>query len=318
MSPQYRMGRMGGNSMFPPVIKGLLITNAVVFILQHFLGAYSAGGFSLGNIIFSYGALFPIESDNFYFWQILTYQFLHGDFGHIFFNMIMLWMFGVELENLWGERRFLIFYLLSGFGAALVQLFISPYLGSVGATVGASGSIYGIFLAFALSFPDRHIMVFPLFIPIKAKYLIIILVVMDFLMGFSAMTRTAHFAHIGGALTGFILLKYGDAMGLFRTFDKLFPPKTAQTGWGTNPEAKSGWGFSAPKKEPKIFKADWFKREEPKPTVNDNYKSRFHVNGEEIDQQKIDEILDKISATGYQNLTDREKAILFELSQRMK
>jgi hypothetical protein len=137
-------------------------------------------------------------------------------------------------------------------------------------------------------------------------------------MGFSAMTRTAHFAHIGGALTGFILLKYGDAMGLFRTFDKLFPPKTAQTGWGTNPEAKSGWGFSAPKKEPKIFKADWFKREEPKPTVNDNYKSRFHVNGEEIDQQKIDEILDKISATGYQNLTDREKAILFELSQRMK
>lgn len=318
MSPQYRMGRMGANSMFPPVIKGLLITNLVIFVLQHLLGSFSVGGYSVGGAIFTYGALFPWDSGNFYPWQILTYQFMHGDFGHIFFNMIMLWMFGVELENLWGERRFLIFYIMSGIGAAIVQLFISPMLGASGATVGASGSIYGIFLAFALTFPDRHIMVFPLFIPIKAKYLIIGLVVMDFVMGFSAISKTAHFAHIGGALTGWFLLKYGDNTGIFKIFDKLFPPKHIQSGWGTNTNKGSGWGFSAPKKEPKIFKPDWFKREEQKPQTNDNYKSRFHVNGEEIDQAKIDEILDKISATGYQNLTDREKAILFELSQRMK
>ncbi|MFC2130452.1 rhomboid family intramembrane serine protease [Bacteroidota bacterium] len=319
MSRYYKMGKFGGNSMFPPVIKGLLIANVIVFILEHFLGAYSAGGYALKDIIFHYGALFPLDYDNFYIWQVLTYQFLHGGFSHIFFNMIMLWMFGVELENKWGSRRFLIFYLISGVGAALVQLLISPMLGATGPTLGASGSIYGIFLAFALSFPDRHIMIFPLFIPIKAKYLILILVAMDFLMGFSSTSNVAHFAHIGGAATGWFLLKYGEQTGIYRWIDKLIPPKQKQTGWGEQYNTNSNNQTSTAEKA-KVFKTDWFKKAETQPKEQEQAKhtSKFHVNGEEIDQSKIDEILDKISESGYQNLTDREKTILFELSQKMR
>lgn len=321
MSPYYRMGRAEGNPMFPPMIKGILIVNVVVYILEHLLGMYQAGGVSLKEIIFGYGALFPFDSDFFYPWQIITYQFIHGDFSHIFFNMIMLWMFGVELENIWGSRRFLIFYILSGIGAGLVQLIISSAVGSLSPTVGASGSIYGIFLAFALSFPDRHLMIFPLFIPIKAKYLILILVAMDFVMGFTATSNVAHFAHLGGAATGFILLKYGEQIGIFRLFDKLIPPKQPAAGFpGGGFQSNANFYQPQTDTKAKIFKSDWFKKTDSKQgdKNKDNYTSKFHVNGEEIDQSKIDDILDKISASGYQNLTEREKAILFELSQKLK
>jgi len=319
MSRFYSSGRIGGG-MFPPTIKGLLIANVTVFLLQYLFGVYSIGQTTLFEVIYRYGALFPFNSDYFYPWQLLTYQFMHGDFYHIFFNMIMLWMFGVELEHLWGSRRFFIFYLLSGLGAGLVQLFLAPYIGQVGPTVGASGSIYGIFLAFAFSFPDRQLMIFPLFIPIKAKYLIIILVAMDFFMGFSDSTNVAHFAHIGGAVTGWLMMKYGESSGIYRFIDKLFPPKHQTSGWSEpyrNPYTDT---FSQGKQKAKVFKTDWFgktHKEEVKTQPN-NYTSKFHVNGEEIDQSKIDEILDKISSTGYQNLTEREKAILFELSQKIK
>jgi membrane associated rhomboid family serine protease len=306
--------------MFPPTIKGLLIANIAVFLLQHIFGVYSIGQTTLMEFIYRYGALFPFKSDYFYPWQLFSYQFLHGDFYHIFFNMIMLWMFGMELENLWGSRRFFIFYILSGLGAGLVQLFLAPYIGQAGPTVGASGSIYGIFLAFAFSFPDRHIMIFPLFIPIKAKYLIIILVAMDFFMGFSDSSNVAHFAHIGGAVTGWLLMKYGDQIGVYRLFDKLFPPKHQTSGWSQPYSNPYSGMFSQSQQKAKVFKTDWFgktNKEEAKPTSN-SYTSKFHVNGEEIDQTKIDEILDKISVSGYQNLTEREKAILFELSQKIK
>jgi len=313
------------NSLLPPVIKNLIIANVIVFVIEHIFGALSIAGVSFGEIIFQYGALSPIDSSTFYPWQIITYQFLHGDFWHIFFNMFMLWMFGNELANLWGTNKFLTFYLLSGIGAALIQLFITPMIGSVGPTVGASGSIYGIFLAFAFTYPNRPILIFPLFIPIKAKYLIIGLVVMDFLMGFSASSRVAHFAHIGGALTGWLLLKYGDQLGIYRFIDKILPGGSSNSSsssyWNSYSTSDFWQNTQRPKRKPKVIKVDWFSKEDTEKkdfSTQDNYKSTFHVDGEEITQSKIDEILDKISESGYNSLTEREKNILFELSKKIK
>jgi membrane associated rhomboid family serine protease len=320
MSRFHSTGGFGGGRMFPPAIKGLIIANIVIYLLEHLFGAYSFNNVSLDYIIFHYFALFPIDASNFYPWQLISYQFLHGGFSHIFFNMIMLWMFGVELENIWGTKKFLLFYLISGMGAGLVQLFISPLIGSVGPTVGASGSIYGIFLAFALTFPDRHIMIFPLFIPIKAKYLILILVAMDFLMGFSTTSSVAHFAHLGGAATGWLLLKYGDQTGIYGFFDKIFAKKGGSTAWNSSNHNSVTYNNKNDGQGANVFKSDWFKKskknQQEQPQVK--YSSKFHVNGEEIDQSKIDEILDKISVSGYQALTEREKVILFELSQKLK
>lgn len=313
------------NTLFPPVIKNLVIANIIIFILEHIFGVLSISGITIREIIFSYGALFPIESSMFYPWQIITYQFLHGDIWHIFFNMFMLWMFGNELANMWGTNKFLTFYLLSGIGAALVQLFITPLIGSVGPTVGASGSVYGIFLAFALTFPNRPILIFPLFIPIKAKYLIIGLVIMDFLMGFSATSKVAHFAHIGGALAGWILLKYGDQLGIYRFIDKILPWKSngnwSSSRWYSSNTSGFWENANRSKSKPRVIKVDWFAKDTPHKEVfskEDNFKSTFHINGEEITQSKIDEILDKISEFGYNSLTEREKNILFELSKKIK
>ncbi len=327
MSPQYRYyqrGRYGGGSgLFPPVIKGLLIANLVVFIIQNFFSVYSVGDYSLGGFLFKYGALFPVGSGNFFPWQLFSYQFLHGGFMHIFFNMFMLWMFGVELENNWGGRKFLIFYLLSGVGAGLTQLFISPMFSGVGPTVGASGSIYGVFVAFAMSFPNRSIMIFPFFIPIKAKYLIILLVGMDLLMGITTVSAVAHLAHIGGAAAGWFLFKFGEQLGIYRFINKLFSSKegtsTGGVGGGNFYEQQQSQQRSQ-ESGPKIFKSDWFKKKDDDERVEPSERktSKFHVNGEEIDQAKIDEILDKISESGYQSLTEREKEILFELSQKLK
>ncbi|MCI0472349.1 MAG: rhomboid family intramembrane serine protease, partial [Ignavibacteria bacterium] len=149
------------------------------------------------------------------------------------------------------------------------------------------------------------IFMFPFFIPIPAKFFVLIYAGIALLMGFSSSgDSVAHFAHLGGAATGFLLIKFGDAAGIFRLSEKLFAKKSKQDVYGNySPE------------EPKVYKPNWFKKE---PEKKSEQPSKFNINGEEITQAKIDEILDKISASGYQNLTDREKHILFELSQKIK
>lgn len=138
-------------------------------------------------------------------WQLVSYMFLHAGFGHIFFNLFALWMFGQAIENYWGTRRFAIYYFLTGIGAAVLHMFIG---GGGAPTVGASGAVYGILLAFGMMFPDRPIMLLFPPIPMKAKYFVAIFGVIEFISG---ITRTdsgvAHFAHLGGMLVGFILIK---------------------------------------------------------------------------------------------------------------
>lgn len=243
---------------------------------------------------------FPGNPFNFQIWQLITYQFMHGNFSHILFNMFGLWMFGAEIENIFGSKKFLIFYLLAGVSAGLLHLFVSPLLGSTPAiTIGASGSVFGVLVAFALLFPDRYIFLYFL-IPVKAKYLIGFLIVFEFLAINSVESNVAHLADLGGALFGF----------LYILFDKNF-----------NLELKN------------VFRKEYFYKKSYKNRYEDYYTpsstTRRNDDIDEIEyrdieeediitQQEIDEILDKISRSGYQNLTEREKRILFEASKRMR
>ena len=149
-------------------------------------------------------------------WQPVTYMFLHhtGGFGHILFNMLALWMFGVELERLWGTVFFLKFYFVSGIGAALTTIIVSllPFSFSSGVylatTVGASGALYGLLLAYAYYYPDRPILMFLLF-PIPAKYFVMILGAIAFLSSIAGGSGVAHATHLGGLIAGYLYLKSG-------------------------------------------------------------------------------------------------------------
>ena len=309
---QYRRPVGFGNfSVFTPVIKTILIINVIVFLCQNFVfTVFRVGGNSLSDLFFYYCALYPVgENSNFYIWQLITYQFMHGGFLHIFFNLFALWMFGIELEQMWGSRKFLILYLLCGIGAGLTQLFISPMFSVAAPTIGASGAIYGVLLAFGLTFPDRPIFMFPIFIPIPAKFFVLIYAGLELFMGFSsAAGGVAHFAHLGGAATGFILLKFGDRLKIYNFFNMLFMSKKPPNIYEQQPIAPKA----------KIFQSNW--RSKPSNTAAEPKVtgSRMYVNDEEITQAKVDEILDKITESGYQNLTEREKLILYKLSQKLK
>jgi membrane associated rhomboid family serine protease len=216
--------RPRGFQVLPPVIKNLLIINGLFWLAQ----------ITVGKEIVPMEDLFALHYFKSVFykpWQFITYMFLHdpSSFFHILFNMFALWMFGSTLENLWGSKRFLTFYLICGVGAGLVQmgaiwfdirqlepLFMS---GAIGpeifygklnvATMGASGAVMGIFAAFAFTFPNSQMFVFPIPFPIKAKYVMMGLIAMDLIGGFSnKASGVAHFAHVGGAVVGFLLLLF--------------------------------------------------------------------------------------------------------------
>lgn len=195
----------------PPVVMNLLIANVVAYVAVMLLSK---------DFIYEYFSLFPVGSPFFHWWQPLTYMFLHGGFSHLFFNMFALWMFGRDLEREMGSRRFLIYYLVCGVGAALVQLGMaqidlarmveySPsywdYLCTP--TVGASGAIFGLLLAFGMLNPNAVIMlIFPP-IPMKAKWFVIIYGAIELIFGVSGrMDSVAHFAHLGGMFWGWLLL----------------------------------------------------------------------------------------------------------------
>ncbi len=190
-----------------PVVKQLLIINVIVFILSQQM-------FMPQN--YQYLSLFYFESEYFKFWQPLTHMFMHGDVMHILFNMFALVSFGSALEHFWGGKRFLIFYIACGLGAAILHTAINYYnihyipgkegLVNVPA-VGASGAIYGLLVAFAMMFPMAELMMMFIPVPIKAKYFVPMLVLLDLYSGvFSGGGNIAHFAHVGGAVTGFVLM----------------------------------------------------------------------------------------------------------------
>lgn len=223
----------------PPVVKNLLIINIICFIGTSLI-------FTQGNYLF--GVYYP-DSPGFHYWQLITYMFMHAGIGHIFFNMFALFMFGPILEQILGSKRFINFYLIAGLGALALQfgvqaLEIYSVTGSVSGIhhfktldiatrsgipavpiseadfqtllsvyvipmVGASGAIYGLLIAFGYLFPNTSLYLMFIPVPVKAKYFIPALIVIELFLGVSqvAGTSVAHFAHLGGALFGFLLIK---------------------------------------------------------------------------------------------------------------
>jgi len=181
----------------PPGVKGLLIANGIVFLLQMILP-----GFSLERL----GGLQPLNGvgmGRFWPWQLITYSFIHGNGLHLLLNMFALWMFGINIEFYWGTKKFLLFYFLCVLGAGLTHLLAAP--GAI--AIGASGGIYGILLAFGFLFPDSVIYFFFLF-PLRAIQAVFIMAILTLAFAMnSGGSKIAHFAHLGGMLTGFLYFK---------------------------------------------------------------------------------------------------------------
>lgn len=322
MATYYYRGGMGGPrrfSLFPPVIKSLLIANIAVFLVQTVLELLSYQGASLDSIATRLFALWPLGSGNLYPWQILSYQFMHGGITHLLFNMFALWMFGVELESAWGGKRFLVYYLLSGIGAGIVHLVVSFVSGqTVLPTVGASGAIFGVLLAFGLTFPNRPIIMFPIFFPIPARIFVLIYAGIDLVLGFTRPdSGVAHFAHLGGALTGFILLKFGDTMGVYTFFDKIIALFSNRSQVAATPRKRKIYRVDNEARE-STAAPQWFRTAPTDESASNQQHSheRLFEPTKGISQEQIDQILDKISRYGYNSLTDVEKAILYEASKK--
>jgi membrane associated rhomboid family serine protease len=161
-------------------------------------------------------ALWPWASGNFMPWQVLSYGFLHGDLWHLLFNMLGLWMFGSELERIWGPRRYLQFLLASLLAAALVQIMWTHWVGTRVPTVGASGALFGLLLAYGMTFPNRMIMLIIPPIPMKAKYFVWLYAAVEIYFGLQGRDGIAHFAHLGGMVGGYLMLSYWRGQGPFK------------------------------------------------------------------------------------------------------
>lgn len=299
----YRPSFFGGFSFFPPVIKMLLLVNGAVFLLMMFFGTFRIGGVPLAYYFNNFLGLMPLGY-GFWPWQLITYQFVHADFFHILFNMVFgLWMFGTEVEHVWGGKRFLWFYLGCGVVAGLAQLILSPIFDpsqAIGPTVGASGAVYGVLVAFATMFPERQIYIYFL-IPVRVKYFVMFLIVVG-VMSVGAPGNVANLAHLGGALAGYLFVLY-----------QRRSPHTGQNQFVENLKEAFTFKKNAPSsQEPDVREAKVYDirdgskaPEKEKPTI------------EEATQKKIDDILDKISQRGYQSLTEDEKKILFDASKKL-
>ena len=181
----------------PPYTKGLMLACVALSCV-----AWLVPG------LFGVLALWPLASGHFLPWQVLSYAFLHGDVFHLFFNMFGLWMFGSEIEQLWGQKRYARFLLASVLTAALVQLGFIALMGTFYPTVGISGGLFGLLLAFGMMFPNRIIM--PLFppIPMKAKVFVAVFGVLELFLGVGGRDGIAHFAHLGGMLGGWLMIRF--------------------------------------------------------------------------------------------------------------
>ncbi len=196
----------------PPVTKALLIANGIVFLLQWGLGNTALSSFMLWPL--GSGEYNPFAAGReFMPWQLLTYGFMHGSFSHLLFNMLALYMFGGPLEYTWGPRRFLNYYLVCVIGAGLLQLAVGWWTVSQGGaaypTLGASGGVFGLLLAYGMLFPNQRIMlIFPP-IPMKARTFVIVFGAIALFMGFTGLQPgVAHFAHLGGMLFGWLMIRY--------------------------------------------------------------------------------------------------------------
>lgn len=302
----------------PTITKNLLIVNVVVFLATYL---FRTMGVDLNNVL---GLHFFLAPD-FHIYQLFTYMFAHGGFSHIFFNMFALWMFGCIVERTWGPKKFLTYYIVCGVGAGLFQELAQFYFiasehiphftlaqtmkvanaSAAGlnlwTTVGASGAVYGILLAFGMLYPEERIFIFPLPVPIKAKWFVMGYAVIELFMAYSSTgDGVAHLAHLGGMVFGFFLIRY----------------------WRRHPDIRysrrSGQQFFD------SMRASWERRTGRKDrggvftnSANTRHESDWDYNARrKAEQERMDEILDKIRRNGYESLTREEKQQLFDASNR--
>ena len=284
------------NSFFggiPVVTRNLLIINFIVW-----------GACLLFRPLIDYLALFNYDSGYFSIYQLVTYMFTHATydmfgrivFAHILFNMFALFMFGGVLENYWGQKRYLTYYMVTGIGSGLVQLLVLHLQGATEPipTVGASGAIFGLLLAFGVLFPDTPLYLFFIPIPIKAKYFVIGYGLIELIFGISGSNSggVAHFAHLGGMLFGIILILYWRKKnGSYRT--------------------GNSWNQSWTKRITGFFKG------KPKMTIHKRPETDWDYNARKADESKeIDRILEKIKYSGYSSLSEDEKKKLFDAGKK--
>lgn len=189
------------NFQFKSVVSNLIMLNLVFFLISMLMPHY-------GQVIEQYLALWPWTTSNFMGIQLVSYMFLHANFSHIFFNMFALWMFGRQLEYDLGPRRFLTYYLITGVGAGVLNLLVMQLTGDYGITIGASGAVFGVLLAFGLMHPNERLLLLIPPIPIKAKYFVMLYGALELIQGVAVSDNVAHFAHLGGMLFGAMLLYY--------------------------------------------------------------------------------------------------------------
>jgi membrane associated rhomboid family serine protease len=297
--------------------KNLLIVNFLAFAATWVL---ELRGIDLTQLL---GLHFFLASD-FQIYQFFTYMFLHGGFTHIFFNMFALWMFGSVIERVWGPKKFIFYYIVCGIGAGITQELVQyatytiegisayQYVNAGGVqmttdayinlwtTIGASGAVYGILLAFGMIFPNERLFIIPFPFPIKAKWLIVGYIAIEL---FSAMTGpgdgVAHMAHLGGMLFGFLLIRY----------------------WQKHPDSSQSFGRSRGQEFFENMKRRYDQRQQqsshmkaeqtdPRRESDEEYNARKRKN-----QEEVDAILDKIRKSGYDSLTKEEKKKLFDQSR---
>jgi membrane associated rhomboid family serine protease len=181
----------------PTLTRNLMLACTAVFCLQWILPRQMV-----------WLELFPLASGYFMPWQVVTYAFLHGSFEHLFFNMLGLWMFGSELERLWGQRRYWQFLLAGVLAAAAAQMLLTAATGSMVPTVGASGGLFALLLAFGMLFPNRVIVPLIPPIPMKARTFVIVFGLLELVLGIRGEGGVAHFAHLGGMVGGFLMIRY--------------------------------------------------------------------------------------------------------------
>jgi membrane associated rhomboid family serine protease len=282
----------------PTVTRNLLIINALVFAAQWIVGPMDYPRQIDGIAL--YGGLRFFLDPNFHIYQLFTYMFLHGGFTHLFFNMFALWMFGRVMENVWGPRKFLIYYVVCGIGAALMQELVSLITMSPSFTIGASGSVYGILLAFGMTFPNERIFIFPIPIPIKAKWFVVGYVALELYSSISStMDGVAHMAHLGGMLFGLLLILY----------------------WRRHPGSDARFSINRGQEFFNNMKRNFEQRQQSKrpdmhATRTGTKEDDMEYNARKRERQaEIDAILDKIRKSGYDSLTKEEKKKLFDASK---
>ena len=299
----------------PSITKNLLIINVLAFFATW---VFEKQGLDLTA---TFGLHFFMAKD-FSFYQLVTYLFMHGSFMHLFFNMFAVWMFGTVMERVWGPKRFLIYYLVCGIGAGIIQegvqyinyahenlaaydfvmtssgrITTEAYL-NLWTTVGASGAVYAILLAFGMTFPNERMFIIPFPFPIKAKWLIGGYIVIEV---WSALNTPgdgiAHMAHLGGMLFGFLLIRY------WRKHPNIEQRFNGQNGF-----------FQQMKKQYENKRRNTFHYQPS--TETPRWEEHKEKEEDSARQAEIDAILDKIRKSGYDSLTKEEKKKLFEQSNR--